>query len=1035
MKNFIVLIFLLISVKAYGQASPAVIFNAGYGKVIPEFGLRFKDNKTLISGAANPSVTATDAPIGSIYISSNGLTYQKQDNGSTTNWTPLYFVPIFTDDNRLVRTDGTDNVQQSGVTLSDTDAMTGLTSLDVDLINIDSYIISTTATDQALELNPNGTGTVDIPYLTNGAALFAGSNGAISQDFANYQYSTLDGLKVDNIRLNGNTVSSDNLNGNINLTPNGTGDVVVSTLTNGRVVYNSTGALVDDSQFSYNDSTKVLRVDGVDIGGSNTITTHSLSANLTLDAHGSGIVDVNAPINLESVTANQVAFSDGISGNIVGNANFTYDSLVNSLTAGALNFIDGIISSTAINGNVTISPDGTGEVDVTAPLNIDNGVSISGSTISGANAAADLVIAPAALRQIELTGDTEINNLFFPAAVGSGAYVTTNLNQDITLAADGTGELSVLTPAEIEQVRIQDNAITTNVLDGNVTLLANGTGDATVTYGTNELSLDPSRTDDNLLRNGDFENGIVEYSCTNATGAIVDTTAPTQNNAKMFQMTVSVIGGYCDFTVTTGAALEGILFRIAGQFQTSLAGVEYCTLVNGAVDNCIPVSAKATWTDPLATQSQAGATSVAIRVRSTLATGVINADKFNLKIGGLPTGPTVSCNGDLDCENEFTGYYDASEATLSEAVKAQTPSTWITNTAKSDTSNSVKTFTVPSGIFSLAPNCTTAGNGPSETAGYVKTLSTGTSLVFRTRASTTDLDLNFSFECTKDPADFKPIIQQGVVNVGTSNAMELVVSSESVVADQTVGAATVTVDFPDVHRSRGISWNTSTDEGTFLESGKVKLSANVLLYNNISATTWLIFPEIDTGSGYAIPEGVKAVSSFTSTTNGEHASPNAEFSFRVQAGNKVRLRVTSDNANSVLLGNAATRYQTMSIDSIVDQQTIAASTIDRKIYDGNEYLAGEIAVVGGVEKTVYRRCYELASTLSATTTIATIPTNLNILNGYFQTGVYFIQDGSRIVSSSDTAEVRYTQSTGVLNYVIVGQTVSAGMKFCIRYYK
>ena len=765
MKNFIVLVFLLISVKTYGQASPAVIFNAGYGKVIPEFGLRFKDNKTLISGADNPSVTATDAPIGSIYISSNGLTYQKQDNGSTTNWTPLYFVPIFTDDNRLVRTDGTDNVQQSGVTLNDSDAMSGLTSLDVDLINLDSYIISTTATDQALELRPNGVGTVDIPYLTNGAALFAGSNGAISEDFANYQYSILDGLKVDNIRLNDNTISSTDTNGDIIIDPDGTGLVNIPYIGNNHVVYTGpSGNLRGENAFSYNQSTNILRVDGVDIGGTSTITTHTGDQSLTLDASGAGIIDVNAPINLESVTANQVAFSDGITGNITGSANFTYDSLVNSFTAGALNFIDGIISSTALNGNVTISPDGTGETVITSPLEIDSGVNITGSTITGTNGAADLILAPAALRQIELTGDTEINNLFFPAAVGDGAYITTNLNQDITLAADGTGELSVLTPADIEQVRVQDNAVTTNVTNGNVTLLTNGTGDATVTYGTNELSLNPTSGRDSLLKNPSFETGEIEYACTNATGAIVASTIPSQNDARMFQMTVTAAGGYCDFIAPTGAKFEGLPFVIGGLFQTELLDVEYCTLVNGAESNCIPVNAIADdTTDPfnkaLSTQDLSGATSNGLRIKTTTSTsGVINSSKIALDLGTLPTGQAISCNGDLDCENEISFYYNLT--TVVDQFGNSYPVT------KGGSANYAKTVDISSLGLQDKLNCS------SSTIRYetfTSVNSTNTTLFFYTSydvSGGTFRDYQASIVCQKTGRDFKPIVERGVVNVG-----------------------------------------------------------------------------------------------------------------------------------------------------------------------------------------------------------------------------------------------------------------------------
>lgn len=50
---------------------------------------KFKDNKRIISGSADPTAVAQDALEGSLYMSSNGTAYIKNDNGSTTNWSAL----------------------------------------------------------------------------------------------------------------------------------------------------------------------------------------------------------------------------------------------------------------------------------------------------------------------------------------------------------------------------------------------------------------------------------------------------------------------------------------------------------------------------------------------------------------------------------------------------------------------------------------------------------------------------------------------------------------------------------------------------------------------------------------------------------------------------------------------------------------------------------------------------------------------------------------------------------------------------------
>lgn len=66
-----------------------LIFHGQYAKVLPSGGVEFFDNKLILTGALDPSVTAVNAPAGSIYLSSSATAYIKQDAGSTTNWLPL----------------------------------------------------------------------------------------------------------------------------------------------------------------------------------------------------------------------------------------------------------------------------------------------------------------------------------------------------------------------------------------------------------------------------------------------------------------------------------------------------------------------------------------------------------------------------------------------------------------------------------------------------------------------------------------------------------------------------------------------------------------------------------------------------------------------------------------------------------------------------------------------------------------------------------------------------------------------------------
>jgi hypothetical protein len=100
------------------------------------------------------------------------------DFGSTIN--DVFASAAFANDNRLLRSDGTNrNVQASGITVSDTDAVSGLTQLDVDNIRVDGNTVSSTDVNGNVELEPNGTGLVRSTKQSawTGAAKF-GNNSA-----------------------------------------------------------------------------------------------------------------------------------------------------------------------------------------------------------------------------------------------------------------------------------------------------------------------------------------------------------------------------------------------------------------------------------------------------------------------------------------------------------------------------------------------------------------------------------------------------------------------------------------------------------------------------------------------------------------------------------------------------------------------------------------------------------------------------------------------------------------------------------------
>lgn len=125
------------------------------------------------AGANNITINknGTDTVAGTTSITTSvikgGVSLIPSTDGSPDNWEPMYFGPDETDvfatstfgtDNRLVRSDGTGRgAQSSGITVSDADAVSGVTLLTVDNVTIDGNTVST-ASSNPLQLLQTGTG-------------------------------------------------------------------------------------------------------------------------------------------------------------------------------------------------------------------------------------------------------------------------------------------------------------------------------------------------------------------------------------------------------------------------------------------------------------------------------------------------------------------------------------------------------------------------------------------------------------------------------------------------------------------------------------------------------------------------------------------------------------------------------------------------------------------------------------------------------------------------------------------------------------
>jgi len=176
--------------------------------------------------------------------------------------------------------------------------------------------------------------------------------------------SKIDVINIDNITIDGNTISSTDTNGNIELTANGTGTIELNSVVNFAGSSTFTGLLNADGGIAVD--TNAFTVAGDGTGNTAIAGTLGVTGESTL-----------ASATISDLTNNRVVIA-GTAGSLEDDANFTFDGTTLALTAdytqtgtgtvtGQWNVdnlrLDGnVLSSTDTNGNITLTPNGTGYV-------------------------------------------------------------------------------------------------------------------------------------------------------------------------------------------------------------------------------------------------------------------------------------------------------------------------------------------------------------------------------------------------------------------------------------------------------------------------------------------------------------------------------------------------------------------------------------------------------------------------------------------------------------------------------------------------
>ncbi len=207
-------------------------------------------------------------------------------------------------------------------------------------------------------------------------------------------------VSVDNIKIDGNTISSTDTNGNIVLAPNGTGEVVT---------------------------------DNLAISG-NTISSTDVNGNIVLAPNGTGTVNIDKANITGGAITGAVSFAGG---------SFTGITLISATTVtgttttngGNLRLTSNTLSSTDTNGNITISPNGTGEIIMTKPMGYggaSTGGTVTQDTSKSTGVTLNKLCGQITMHNAALSQDTSVSFVL------TNSYIDTTDVLIVNIASGGT---------------------------------------------------------------------------------------------------------------------------------------------------------------------------------------------------------------------------------------------------------------------------------------------------------------------------------------------------------------------------------------------------------------------------------------------------------------------------------------------------------------------------------------------------------------------------------------------------------------------
>jgi hypothetical protein len=408
--------------------------------------------------------------------------------------------------------------------------LTANTSAVLDGVTITDNTISTNASNANLEINANGSGTVNLENLkvgTSGATVTTildedamGSDSATSlatqqsikayadtkavlTGSTNNQITTVTGanaiqgesnltfdgstlgvtgnitattnIENDAIRITDNTILGLRSNDNITITPAGTGSVAIAKAT-------ITGGTISGLTSFANTGSSTL--DGVTIND-NTISSNASNADLEISANGSGKV---------SISGDRWPTSGAVGGYVLQtDANGTLSWVQNtggvSLSGATNNAMVTITGAGALTEETNLTFDGS-TLSLTGVADLE-GVRIKDNTISTNASNSNLELSANSSGVIKLNDNTDITGDLSVSGSITGTLATANQNVTGTLAV--TGQL------DVDGVRIKDNEISGTRSNENLKITTSGTGEMILSAGTGKIQFGAINIENNEI--------------------------------------------------------------------------------------------------------------------------------------------------------------------------------------------------------------------------------------------------------------------------------------------------------------------------------------------------------------------------------------------------------------------------------------------------------------------------------------------------------------------------------------------------------